>query len=234
MCWRTAAGPSTFRYVSCWPHEGGSRQVLRRRAGPDGVRALLAEPAERAGDRRRDVARDGDLLDDAAHTCAERADRLPVLRVQARQLIEPIIERRDFRHGPPEGVRRHAEAVRHADAFDPRQSAQVCALAADDRDSRLVDLFEVQHVLVRHRDTSRAVVFRCAAAADRITGAPPSVELLVGHVLIPGCLPSDEWTGGSSRPAGARRAIVPQVVASTRGFCAVTRVLPQAPRCAIS
>ena len=52
---------------------------------------------------------------------AERADRLPVVRVQARQPIEPIVDRRRFRHDPPEGVRRHAEASRHADAFDPRQ-----------------------------------------------------------------------------------------------------------------
>ena len=67
---------------------------------------------------------------------------------QARQPIEPIVDRRRLRHDPPEGVRRHAEARRHADAVDPRQLAQVRALAADDRDLRLVDLFETHHVAV--------------------------------------------------------------------------------------
>ena len=126
--------------------EGGRRQVLRRRAGSDGVGGLLAEPGERAGDRRREIVGDGDPFDGPADLRAERADRLPVVRVQARQLIEPIVDRRRFRHDPPEGVRRHAEAGRHADAFDPRQPAQVRALAADDRDLRLVDLLKIQHV----------------------------------------------------------------------------------------
>ena len=43
--------------------EGGRRQVLRRRAGSDGVGGLLAEPGERAGDRRRQIVRDGDPFD---------------------------------------------------------------------------------------------------------------------------------------------------------------------------
>jgi hypothetical protein len=38
---------------------------------------LLAEPGERAGDRRRQIARDGNPFDDAADLRAERADRLP-------------------------------------------------------------------------------------------------------------------------------------------------------------
>ena len=78
---------------------------------------------------------------------------VPVVRVQARQPIEPIVDRRRSRHDPPEGVRRHAEAVRHADALDPRQPAQVRALAADDRDLRLVNLLKIQHVLLSHCDT---------------------------------------------------------------------------------
>ena len=114
-----------------WPHdvevrvllagEGGCRQVLCRRAGSDGVRRLLAELGESAGDRRREIARDGDPFEGPADLRAERADRLPVVRVQARQPIEPIVDRRRVRHDPPEGVRRHAEASRHADAFDPRK-----------------------------------------------------------------------------------------------------------------
>ena len=74
---------------------------------------------------------------------------VPVVRVQARQPIEPIVDRRRLRHDPPEGVRRHAEAGRHADAFDPRELPQVRALAADDRDLRLVDVFEIQDVVRR-------------------------------------------------------------------------------------
>ena len=134
---------------------------------------------------------------------AERADRLPVVRVQARQLIEPIVDRRRFRHDPPEGVRRHAEATRHADAFDPRQPAQVRALAAHDRDLRLVDLLKIQHVLLVHCDTSEAAVLRRTAVADRITGDSNSVEPLVEHVLIPACLPSDESAGRSAPSAHA-------------------------------
>ena len=134
---------------------------------------------------------------------AERADRLPVVRVQARQLIEPIVDRRRFRHDPPEGVRRHAEAGRHADALDPRQLAQVRALAADDRDLRLVDLLQIPHVLLDHRATSGAAVLRCTALADRVTGASHSVEPLVEHVLTSVCLPSDEPAGRSAQSDGA-------------------------------
>ena len=48
-------------------------------------------------------------------------------------------------------IRRKASVVtqkpsRHADAVDPRQLSQVRALAADDRDLRLVDLLETEHV----------------------------------------------------------------------------------------
>ena len=159
--------------------EGGCRQVLCRRAGSDGVGSVLAELGESAGDRRREIARDGDLFEGPADLRAERADRLPVVRVQARQLIEPIVDRRRFRHDPSEGVRRHAEAGRHADAVDPRQSAQVRALAADDRDLHLVNLVKTQHGLLDHRDTSEAAVLRCPALAGRMTGVSHSVEALV-------------------------------------------------------
>ena len=120
--------------------EGGRRQVLCRRAGSDGVSSLLAELGESAGDRRREIARDGDPFDGPADLRAERADRLPVVRVQARESIEPILDRRRVRHDPPEGVRRHAVASRHVDAFNPRKLPQLRALAPNDRDLRLVDL----------------------------------------------------------------------------------------------
>ena len=122
--------------------EGGRRQILRRRAGSDGVRGMLAEPCERAGDRRRQIVGDGDPFDGPADLRAERPDRLPVVRLQERQSIEQIADRRRLRHDPPEGVRRDAEASRHADPFDPRKLPQVRRLAADDRDLCLVDLME--------------------------------------------------------------------------------------------
>ncbi len=109
--------------------EGGRRQVLRRGAGADGVGVVLAEPGERARDRLRDVVRDGERLDGPADLRTERTGRLPVVRVQAGQPVEQAVERRRSRQGPPEGVRGHAEAGRHADAVDPRQRAQVRALA---------------------------------------------------------------------------------------------------------
>ena len=126
--------------------EGGGRQVLRRRTGSNGVGGLLAESGELAGDRRRQIVGDGDPFQGPADLRAERADRLPVVRLQARQLIQPIVHRRRFRHDPLEGVCRHAEASWHAEAFDPRKLPQVRALAANHRDLRVVNLLEPQHV----------------------------------------------------------------------------------------
>jgi hypothetical protein len=140
--------------------EGGRRRVLCRRAGSHGVGGMLAELAERPGDRRREITGKGDPFDGPADLRADRADRLPVFRFQTRQRIEPTVDRRRFRHDPSEGVRRHAEAGRHADAVDPRQLAQVRALAANDRDPRLDNLVKTQHVLLDHRDTSEAAVLR--------------------------------------------------------------------------
>ena len=101
--------------------EGGRRQVLCRRAGADGIGGLLAEPGERADDRHRQIVWDGNTFEGPADLRAQCADRLPVIRVQARQPIEPIVDRRRVHHDPPEGVRRHAEASRHADAFNTRK-----------------------------------------------------------------------------------------------------------------
>ena len=136
--------------------EGGRRQVLRRRAGSDGVGRLAAKPVDRAGDRRRQVVGDDDPLDDPADLGAERGDHLPVVGVQPRQPAERLIDQRRRRgHDPPERVRRHAEASRNANALDPPELAQVRALAPDKRALRLVDLVEAQHVSVGHRTTSR-------------------------------------------------------------------------------
>jgi hypothetical protein len=109
---------------------------------------VLAESGEREGDRCRHIVGDGDPFEGAADLRAERADQFPVVGVQLRQPIEPIVDRRGFRHDPPERVRRHTEARRHADALDLRKLPQVRALAANDRELRLVDLLQAQHVAV--------------------------------------------------------------------------------------
>jgi hypothetical protein len=98
------------------------------------------------GDRRRQIVRDDDPFEGPSDLRAARADRLPIVGVQARQPIQPILDRRRVLHDSSEGVGRHAEAWRHADAFDPRKLSQVGAFAADDCDLRLVDLPEIQHV----------------------------------------------------------------------------------------
>src|SRR5262249_20184524 len=100
----------------------------------------------------------------------ERVDRLPVAGAQARQPIELIVDPRRRGHDPPEGVRRHAKASRHANAFDPRKLPQLRALAAGERDLRFVDLFETQHVALGHRDTPG---WPCSTA--RIFGSPISI-----------------------------------------------------------
>src|SRR3954469_7773640 len=95
------------------------------------------------------MVRDGDRFEGPSDLRAQRADPLAVVRVQARQLIELIVDRWRFPHDPPEGVRRYAEARRYADAFDSRKLPQLRALAADGRDLRLVDLVKTHHVAVR-------------------------------------------------------------------------------------
>ena len=85
--------------------EGEGRRVLGRRAGPDGEGGP-AEPGERAGDRRRDPAGDRDLLEGPADVRAERADRLPVVRVRLESRSS-----RSSRDGPPATTRRKASVV---------------------------------------------------------------------------------------------------------------------------
>ena len=130
--------------LSC---EGDVRQILRRRAGSDGVRGVLAEALERLRNRRRDLVRDGDRFDDPADFRADRADRVAVVELQSRQ-VDRSHATTARRHDSFEGVGRHAESGWYVDAFDPRQLSQVRAFTADDRDLRLVDVVEVQHVAV--------------------------------------------------------------------------------------
>ena len=98
-------------------------------------------------------------------------------------------------------------------------SAQVRALAANDRDLRLVNLLKTQHGLLDHRDTSEAAVLRCPALAGRITGVSRSVEPLVRHVLISRCLPPDQSGGAHTRtsaPSARNRTASPTSGSSPR------------------
>ena len=101
--------------------EGGRRQVLDRRARSDGVGTVLIESAERAGDRDRHIVRNRDPFEGPADLRAERADRRTVVRTQVRQPYDLFLDGGRVRHDPPEGLRRHAEASRHANAFDRRE-----------------------------------------------------------------------------------------------------------------
>jgi hypothetical protein len=130
--------------------EGGRRQVLRRRAGADGIGSLPAQPVDPAGDRLLQVIGNGDPLNRPADLRTERADRVPVVGVQARQPFQLIIDPRHRRHDLLEGLRRHAKAGRHANAIDSRKLPQVRAFAASERDLRLVDLFKPQHEALNH------------------------------------------------------------------------------------
>ena len=157
--------------------EGGRRQVLRRRAGSDGVGGLLAQPRERAGDLRRQVVGEGDPLECPADLGTQRADRLTGVRLKACQPIEPIVHRLRVHHDPLEGVRRHAKASRHADALDPRKLPQVRALATHDRYLCPVDVLETQHVEAHPptSDSRRGLV--SAATISRARGPHEGAEL---------------------------------------------------------
>ena len=123
--------------------EGGRREVLCRRAGPDRVGRVLAEL--RTTERVIASARSSGM---AISSIVRRISALSVpiaspssgLRRDSRSIRSSTYGR--FRHDPPEGLRRHAEAGRHADAFDPRELPQVRALATNDCDLRPVDLLE--------------------------------------------------------------------------------------------
>ena len=123
-----------------------SWQVLRGRAGSHCECSVLAKLDELARNRLRDVDGNDDTFDSEADLGAQLTDRLMVVQVQHRQSIELIVDRRRIRDDLLEGVRRHAKSSRYVETFDARQLAEVRALAANERDLRLVDLVETQHV----------------------------------------------------------------------------------------
>ena len=145
---RPSASPPPSRWI------GRRRQLARRAGRPTRVIAAARSSGMAIASRARRISA-------LSVRIASRSSGL-----QARQPIEPLVDRRRVRHDPPEGVRRHAEAGRHADAFDPRKLPQVRALAANERDLRLVDLLETQHVALDHCDTSRVAVLGCTAVAS--------------------------------------------------------------------
>ena len=131
--------------------EGGRRQVLRRRAGPDGVGGLLAERGERARDRRCEVVGDGDPLDGPADLRAERPDRRPVvgLRAATAGRADPRStgapprragrRRSSRRSRPARGCRRSATAHRGARPCRRRPSTCVRSSASRSTTSRVTD-----------------------------------------------------------------------------------------------
>ena len=126
--------------------EGGGRQVLRRRTGPDGVGGVLAERREGSDDRRLQVVGDRERLDRPAGLPADRADLLQVVGPEARQPIERAVDSRCVGHDTPERAGRDAEPGRHADAFYPRELAEARALAAGECDLCPVDRAEIHDV----------------------------------------------------------------------------------------
>ena len=176
-CWRIAGRPHDVQVAVLLAGERGGREVLHCRAGSDRVGGLLAEPGDRGGDRRGQIVGYGDPFERSADLRAERGNLLPVIRLEAREPINRIVERRCFSDDPPEAVRRDTEAGRYADAFDPRELTQVRALATNDRDLRLVDLIETQHI-VAHLSTPLRP--HCQHARVLAT-APPWCILIVAE-----------------------------------------------------
>ncbi|GAA3207107.1 hypothetical protein GCM10020256_02560 [Streptomyces thermocoprophilus] len=115
--------------------EGRRRQVLGGGAGPYGEGGPVGEPGECAVHGLGDLVRDGRVLDGPADARAENAESFPVVGAGVRQLLQQIPDGGRARDGAPVRVRGDAEAVRHADAVDPRERAQLCSLAADVRDA---------------------------------------------------------------------------------------------------
>jgi hypothetical protein len=107
---------------------------------------LLPEPGQEAGDRFLDVFRDGDPFDDPADLRCQFPDRLAVFRLQQRQPIEQVADRRRCAHDPLEGFGRDAEAIRHAEPFEPGKLPQVRAFPPAPPDVGSVDLLEAKHI----------------------------------------------------------------------------------------
>lgn len=118
-------GDLSVRPARCSPvlHTRGCRHHCTLAAGTRHVEATGTHHpvSERAGNRRRQIVRDGDPFEGPTDLRAERSNRLPVLRLQVRQ---PIVEQPSFCHDPLESVHRHAKASWHADAFDPGKQAR--------------------------------------------------------------------------------------------------------------
>ena len=105
--------------------ERGRRQVLGRRAGAHGVGGVVAERASApviAAATSSGIAIRLDRLGGPPRwACGSRRRSSG----SSREPVQPAGERRRVRHHPAEGVRRDAEAGRHADAVD-RESSPRC------------------------------------------------------------------------------------------------------------
>src|SRR5215510_6512995 len=66
---------SDFQICVVLPRERSGRQILRSRAGSDGVACLFTMPNQRMGNRRRKIMRDGDRFERLSDLRAECTDR---------------------------------------------------------------------------------------------------------------------------------------------------------------
>ena len=83
MCSKDRRRPHDVQERVLLAGEGRRREVFRCRARSDGVGSMLAEPDDRAADRRRQMVGDGDPFDVPAYARAQRADRLTVIGIEA-------------------------------------------------------------------------------------------------------------------------------------------------------
>ena len=166
------------------------REILCRRARSDCVGALIAQPDEGSGNWPRQIAGNDDPFDGPTDLRAQRADRLPVVRAQARETVELIIDQGLFSDNPPEGIRRDAEAGRHADALDPEELPKVRSLATNDRDLAPVDLLQIQHVAAHG--------VHCQHVRAPCSKTPTLVYL--GHGGVGRCRLKWGWWGSNPRP----------------------------------
>ena len=131
--------------------EGGRRRIFRRRAGPDGAGAALAEPGERSGDRGRQICRVSRRLRGPRRMSAltvRIASRSAGLRSDSRSRPSSI-------NGASAKIRRKASVVTQKPAGTRTPSIRAnsprrAPFPPTDRDLGLVDIPQIH---ARHRSS---------------------------------------------------------------------------------
>jgi|GEM_PF-3181210 len=114
------------------------RQILRRRAGTDGIRLPFAAPREMFGHGARHLAGNFRIEDGLADPGADIADLVPILRLKPGQPIHQRPYRFVMFHGLSIRFRRHAKTVRHLYAFHSGQFPQAQRFSAHERKMRFI------------------------------------------------------------------------------------------------